>query len=211
MWWGCVLQSGITHSLLLGSLSIKLFINMGRADVDICYVLHLWMCFCISSLVSGIVISPRCAPALLSDFAHGASLSPCYVHAALANACASKAVSDPQEAQGDTHDRRGTDADVFLVLALNSPFVLLIDYLLLMFSVMRMVSEQEAVTLVPLASPSSISCFSSTQVSGQAWDSHRSRPWGKLPSAPDAVDLCRIQVCLTFIGILCSWQETAKN
>lgn len=152
--------------------SIKFFINMGSADVDICYLLHLRVCFCISSLVRSVVISPRYAPAMQSDFAYGVLLSPCYVHAAPADGPASKAGSDPQEAQGDTCDKRETDADVFLVLALNSSFVPLIDCLLPMFSVMRMFSEQVATTLVPLASLSSISCLSSAQVSEWAWDSH---------------------------------------
>ena len=169
---------------------------MGSADVDICYLLHLRVCFCVSSLVKSIVISRRCAPAILSDLAHGVSLSPCYVHAALTDAHASKAGSDPQEAQGDTRDKRGTDADAFLVLALNSSFVPLIDCLLPRFSVMRRFSEQEAMTLVPLASLSLISCLSSAQVSEWARDSHRPRVWGTLPLTPDAADLCRIQVCL---------------
>lgn len=188
-----MLQSGITRVVYCQALySIKFFINMGSADVDICYLLHLRVCFCISSLVKSVVISPRCAPAMLSDFAHGVSLSPCYVHAALADAHASKAGSDPPEAQGDTRDKRGTDADAFLVLALNSSFVPLIDCLLPMFSIMRMFSEQEVMSLVPLASLSS----SSAQVSEWAWGSRGSGPRGTLPSAPDAADLCKIQVCL---------------
>jgi len=149
-----------------------------------------------ASLPLCIVISPRCAAAMLSDFAHGFSLSPCHVHAALASARASKAGSDPPEGQGDTHDKRGTDADAFLVLAPNSFFVLLIDCLLLTFSIMRMFSEQKAVTLMPLAVLSSISCSSSAQVSEWAQHSHRSRPWGTLPSTFNAADLCRFQVCL---------------
>lgn len=117
-----------------------------------CYLLRLRVCFCIPSLVKSIVISPRCAPAMLSDFAHGVALSPCCLRAALADAHASKAGSDPPEAQGDPCDKRGTEADAFLVLALNSSFVPLIDCLLPMFSVTRVFSEQEAMTLLPLAS-----------------------------------------------------------
>lgn len=118
------------------------------------------------------------------------------MRAALADAHASKAGADPQEAQGDTRDRRGTDADAFLALAPNSSFVLLIDGLLLMFAVMRMFPEQEAVTLVPLAVLSSMSCSSSAQVSEWAEDSDKSRPWGTLPAAPHAADPCGIQGCL---------------
>lgn len=72
---------------------------------------------------------------MLSDFAHGVSHSPCSVHAAFTDAYALKAGSDPQEAQGDTHEKRGTDADALVVLALNSSFVPLIDCLLLTLSV----------------------------------------------------------------------------
>lgn len=77
------------------------------------------------------------------------------------SAFASKARSDLQEAQGDTGDKREINADAFVVLALNSSFVPLIDCLLQMFSVARMFPEQEAMTLVPLASLSSINFLSS--------------------------------------------------
>lgn len=151
---------------------------MGSADLDVCYLLHLRVSLCSSSLVKSIVISPRCAPAMLSDFAHGVSHSPCSACAAFTDAYASKARSDPQEAQGDTHDKRQTDADAFVVLALNSSFVPLIDCLLLMFSVTRMFSEQKAMTLVPLMSLSSTSRLSFAQVSEWARDSHRPQTMG---------------------------------
>lgn len=71
--------------------------------------------------------------------------------------------SDLQDAQGDIHDKRGTDGAVSLVLALNSSFVLLIDCfpLILMLSVVRMFPEQEAVMLVPLSVLNSINCTKS--------------------------------------------------
>lgn len=115
MWWICVLQSGITFIVYCRALySIKFFINMGNADVDTCYLQQLWVCFCISAVVKSVVITLRCAPATLSDFAHRVSHYPCCGHAAFADAYPSQAGSDPQEARGDTCDRRGTDADVFL-------------------------------------------------------------------------------------------------
>lgn len=67
-----MLQSGITHVVYCQAFySIKFFINTGSADVDICYLLHRWMCFCISSLVKSVVIRPDKCPAMQSDFATG--------------------------------------------------------------------------------------------------------------------------------------------
>lgn len=146
----CVLQTGITQGVFFQIFnSMKFFINTMSADVDICAT-YLQVCSCISSHVKSIFSCLRCVLAVLSDLPH--RVSPCPVHAALTNAFVSKAGSDPQEAQGDTGDKRETNADAFVVLALNSSFVPLIDCLLPMFSVARMFPEQEAMTLVPLAS-----------------------------------------------------------
>lgn len=166
MWWICVLQSGATHVVYCQAFySIKFFRDMGSTDVDICYLLHLWVSFCNSFLVKSVVISPTCVLEWFCSWGLTFSL-PC-VCSSCQSSCI-KAGSDPQEAQGDICDGRGTDADVFQVLSLNSSFVPLIDCLLPMFSVMRVFSEREAVTLGPLASLSSISCLGSAHVS--EWD-----------------------------------------
>lgn len=187
----CVLQTGVTQGLFCQVFySMKSFINTVSADTCATY---LQLCSCISSHVKSIFSCLRCALAALSDFPH--RVSPCHVHAALANTFALKAGSDPQEAQGDTEDKRETNADAFVVLALNSSFVPLVDCLLSLFSVARMFPEQEAMTLVPLASLSSINCLSSaTRV--RVGPGLPQTQMGTLPPAPDAADFFRIQVGL---------------
>lgn len=193
----CVLQTGITQAVFCQIFySMKFFINMVRADVDICAT-SLQVCPCISSHIKSIFTCLRCSLAMLSDFPP--RVSSCHVHAALADAFASKAGSDPQEAQGDTGDKRETNADACVVLALNSSFVPLIDCLLLLFSVARMFPEQEAVTLVPLASLSSINC-SSPATSVRVGLRLPHTQVGPSSPAPEAADLCRIQVGLILLA-----------
>lgn len=157
-----------------------------------CYIptgalLHLFHVKSISSCL-------RCALAVLSDFPHRSllamfmQLSPMLLHKVLL-----------QEAQGDSGDKRETNADAFVVLALNSSFVPLIDCLLPMFSVARMFPEQEAMTLVPLASLSSINCLSSA-TSARVGLGLPQTQVGTLPPAPNAADLCRIQVGLILLA-----------
>lgn len=172
------------------------------------------MCFCISAVVKNIVISLRCAPATLSDFAHRVSLSPCYVHAALADAYASKAGSDPQEVQGDTHDKRGTDADVFLSPG-SEHFFCSSNWL---FATNVFYNED-----VFWAGGNDTCALAQSQLNKLLelctgikwiWDSHTPRLWAILPSAPDAADLCRIQVVLfhrDFMLLTGEWWQLAKN
>lgn len=191
-----MLHTGITQGVFFQIFcSLKSFINMLSADADI-RATYLQVCSCISPHVKSIFSCLGCALAVLRDFPHRVCL--CHVHAALTKAFALKAGSDPREAQGDTGDTREKNADVFVVLALNSSFVPLIDCLLPMFSVARMFPEQEAVTLVPLASLSSINCLSSA-TSVRVGPGPPQTQVGTLPPAPDAAELCRIQVGLILL------------
>lgn len=144
-------------------------------------------------------------------FCYRISLSSCCMHAVLTDAYALRTGSDLQETPGDTHDKTGTDAAAFLVLALISSFVPLIDCLLpiLMFSVMRMFSEQEAVALVLSALLNELLKFRAgirvglelqqIQAAGHiVFSSRCCRSWQNL----DTFD---------FIGISCSHQENAKD